>query len=387
MSLSKPERMDALLIAQNEFAELKLAGPDTANTVHYCPACTEPVIYRSGPNTMPHFAHRKNSICLTTSEPESPAHLAGKMALYESMITENPDVYLEKVIPAIKQRADIYLIHGRRHYAIEFQCSKLSMATFRKRSAGYSAQGIKPIWIFHHNLVRHLKSGLWQLPGLVQMAINEKAQLLTFDPPTNQLYAFSQLVPMTANHFFAHVTMSPKAQITLNKLVMPAEGRSPFHLVWMKIRKHHIYFRPRLEGLRVPFYRRLYQTGYHLTMLPAFVGIPLQSGFLIRTPALEWQGSLFLELVQRKQISVMEVEQLLQKFIDEKEIKPANLPLVRQLTPMNAVNEFLRVLCFCRFLSPNGRQGYDIHTERMKDVDVVGLVRFLQGEVRPNKWH
>ncbi len=347
-------------------------------TKHFCPACAEPVIYRSGPNTMPHFAHRKNSVCSTTSDAESSVHLAGKMTLYEILSQENPQVYLEKYLPEIKQKSDIYIVRRGRQYAIEFQCSQISLSIFRKRSEGYLSQGIVPIWIFNHKLVRRLKSGQWQVPGLIQMGITEKAHLLTFDPHRNQLFSFSGLIPFSSNHFFTHTTIATRSQITLNKLLTPESEKTDFYSVWLKKRNYHVYIRPRLEGLRVPFYRRLYQSGYYLTTLPAFVGIPMNNGFLIRTPALEWQGSIFLVLVQRKQISVTELKQIVTSLIEACEIKPANLPLVQRMTPMDAVNEFLRVLCFCGFLTPNGRQGYRIDAGSVNDIDVTKLYRFLQ---------
>lgn len=122
-----------------------------------CPDCSSLVRFRAGTKT-PHFYHKAQ--CTNPnpfSEPESPTHRTGKLALYNwlKMIYPGSIVELEYFIAETKQRSDVMLIHpDGKMLAFEFQCSKITGAIWRERHDLYVSADIFDIWILNADLLR-----------------------------------------------------------------------------------------------------------------------------------------------------------------------------------------------------------------------------------------
>ncbi|MHC5268713.1 competence protein CoiA [Enterococcus sp. LJL98] len=110
----------------------------------FCPGCTGEVIYKQGPSTMPHFAHRSRAECASFSEGETLEHLKGKWLLHQSA----PQSQLEAYLSDLKQRPD--LLWGK--CAIEFQCSTLPIQRLVERTQNYWQHAYVPWWILGERL-------------------------------------------------------------------------------------------------------------------------------------------------------------------------------------------------------------------------------------------
>lgn len=124
----------------------------------YCPSCQEVVIIKNGNVMCSHFAHKQKSDCSSFSENESKEHLLGKKLIAENCKKFGIPYELEAFLPDLKQRPDILVANK---YAIEFQCSPLSISRFKERTATYQDNGYQVIWILGEKL--HLTSKLTKL--------------------------------------------------------------------------------------------------------------------------------------------------------------------------------------------------------------------------------
>ncbi len=367
-----------MLIAINSHSEYALASPMCASKQesYYCPACADQVIYRAGPKTIPHFAHRKNHTCHASSEAESYEHLSGKLQLFELMRSHADCCYLEKYLPEIQQKADVYFEFQDKCYALEFQCSTIPLALFEERTRGYRAIGITPIWIFHHRHVDRKVAGGWRISNLLQMSVMDQIQLITFNPQSSQLHILSQLCSFSKNFFFANETVLPKNRITPSSLLTSDRRTPTYFKQWIDKRHHHLFRRIRYEGLQVPFYRTLYESGFSTMTLPNFIGIPLTHSIFFKTPPLEWQGYLFLELVKRDFITLEYPYQIINHHIVSGRIEKAMLPACETIHFEIAVNEFIQALLFVGFLKIQDK-GYQI-VQECPFVEELTIYRFLK---------
>lgn len=118
-------------------------------TVCYCPGCKEKLIIKNGSIMMPHFAHKKNSLCVSFSENESEEHLKGKKIMADNCRKYGVAYEVEAYLPELNQRPDLLINH---QIAIEFQCSPLSIERFKERTLNYQAFGYQVIWILGNKL-------------------------------------------------------------------------------------------------------------------------------------------------------------------------------------------------------------------------------------------
>ena len=118
-----------------------------------CPVCGSPVTLHAGSVRAHHFSHLPGSVCFTpNSEPETPEHRNGKLALgnWLRIKVPNAKVTVEAWFPETKQRADILLETaepGKEKVAIEFQCANLTAREWRRRRSLYRESGILDLWI------------------------------------------------------------------------------------------------------------------------------------------------------------------------------------------------------------------------------------------------
>ncbi len=115
----------------------------------YCPSCKESLIIKNGDVMCSHFSHKKSSNCTAFSENESREHLLGKKILAENCEKYGVSYKIEAYLPKLNQRPDILIANK---YAIEFQCSSLSVERFKERTLAYQKNGYQVIWILGKRL-------------------------------------------------------------------------------------------------------------------------------------------------------------------------------------------------------------------------------------------
>lgn len=113
-----------------------------------CRDCRWPVVFKNGPQKMPHFAHRPGSGC-DFGEGETEAHRQAKFALYERLL-QHPDVSeveMECTLKGGVARADIGAFIRGEYVAFEIQRSNLSVEKITHRTETYARFGIAVMWI------------------------------------------------------------------------------------------------------------------------------------------------------------------------------------------------------------------------------------------------
>ncbi|HDK7176583.1 TPA: hypothetical protein PTV31_003200 [Clostridium botulinum] len=118
-----------------------------------CPVCNSNMIYCHGDFKIPYFRHEKDSDCPNIySEGVTQEHLKGVQCIYKWLKNQEAvmNLQLEKWIPEIRQRPDIYFeIEENKEikkYAIEFQCSPIA-TKYNERHNLYRLNNINDIWI------------------------------------------------------------------------------------------------------------------------------------------------------------------------------------------------------------------------------------------------
>ncbi|WP_303217614.1 competence protein CoiA [Enterococcus asini] len=131
-----------MLLANNAQGQLVLADRFQKKNGEkcFCPGCQGEVIFKCGPQKIPHFAHRSMQECQHFSEGETAEHLLGKHLLQQAL---PEDTQLEAYLPELSQRPDLLW----RRLAVEFQCSTLSRTRFAERTSNYLAHGYTPWWL------------------------------------------------------------------------------------------------------------------------------------------------------------------------------------------------------------------------------------------------
>ena len=326
---------------------------DHRHQKYSCPACKKVVLFRKGPRIVPHFAHLKSQACDFYSEPESVTHLSGKLQLHDCMSESVDVIFLEKYFSAIQQKADIYFEYQGKGYAIEFQCSQIPLEVFEKRTMGYYSIGITPIWVFHADMIRNNGPYEWKIPKLVQGGRNYNDQIFLYDVNKRNLMILSQLTPFSKGTFFLNdkIIFTKTLNVThfIQKQLLPRKYLSK----WREKRYNHLFKSIRYEGLRVPFYQKLYESGFSTFNLAPFVGIPLKNGIAIQTPVIEWQGLLFLEFIKVKTISLSGIYFIFMKMIQKKWIEIASISSIKS-NPKIALQEYIDLLLEIAFFVKKG---------------------------------
>lgn len=151
---AKDQQGNLFFLGQSNKSEYK----EMKKQAWYCPACEEEVILKSGAIKQAHFAHRSLENCSVFSENESEEHLSGKLFFAEWCNYYQIPYEIEAYLPELNQRPDV-LIDGQ--YAIEFQCSSLSIERFCERTQMYQEHGYHVIWVVGEKF--HLKESVSEL--------------------------------------------------------------------------------------------------------------------------------------------------------------------------------------------------------------------------------
>ncbi len=267
----------------------------------FCPQCEESVHLKIGQIMIPHFAHQKKSKCLGSfSEGETAEHLLGKQKLYEMFQKLKLTVHLEAYLQELAQRPDILIESGRQRFAIEFQCSTISIPQMESRTKGYRQANIKPIWILKTpNNNQSYRNGIQQIklsPFKQQFIsyIQEQAHIITFDAEASNFVYFSYLMPIGGYRFITLVKYLPSNAQRFPFLQVEAPTEQEFLSYWQIWKKTRLQFlKSRLliskNGVQDPFLRACYVMRYQLKNLPLFIGIPVSKSLGFSVFEAEWQ--------------------------------------------------------------------------------------------------
>lgn len=307
------------LTDQNKRFVVKTSIPPTTlkkireSTQFFCPQCKEPLLFKIGTVKIPHFAHYSRSACDTYfSEGESEQHLLGKEQLLNFFQSLQMQVELEVFLPEIQQRPDLLIEEGNKRFAIEFQCSPISMNRLIERNAGYKKLNIKPVWI-------PLTKSAHQKRGICKVSLSEQLQqftqtshgqqyIVTYEPFKQQFYYLSNLYHVQRNTYLSKVI--PMSQIFQKFPFYIPKRLSKSEFIeylsaYNNMKQNYLTYRVLInrKGVKDLFLRSVYELRLSMNRLPPFLGIPLKGNESIRLFSIEWQTLLFY-FMQINQLSI-----------------------------------------------------------------------------------
>lgn len=127
-------------------SELVCATDFERDSAYFCPSCGARVTFKNGQQKQAHFAHLKKT-CNFYSEGETDAHVTGKKLIKLWAEKRHKKTKIEAYLPELKQRADVLINLKNSQLVIEYQCSPLSLNSFRQRTDGYKNHGYRIFWI------------------------------------------------------------------------------------------------------------------------------------------------------------------------------------------------------------------------------------------------
>lgn len=130
-----------------------------------CPLCDELLIaVLPQANIINHFRHKSG---VDHGEPETPEHLYGKTIIRDLFRSYGWQAELE--VPVGRDASNIADIVAYTHqvvFAIEFQCSRISLEHFEQRNCTYEKLGLTPVWVLgNHYLVNTRQFTEWARPS------------------------------------------------------------------------------------------------------------------------------------------------------------------------------------------------------------------------------
>ncbi|WP_180954575.1 competence protein CoiA [Bacillus sp. V5-8f] len=318
----------------------------------HCPCCNSEVTIKAGNVKIPHFAHKRNSSCNASSEPESEYHLLGKANLYQ-WISRQYHSILEAYIPEIKQRADILFTVGNKKYAIEFQCSSIPEAVFINRTKAYQSAGISPLWIVSEkniNKINQNEFSLRHFDWLFLSGSHAAPVILAYCPLKDRLSMLQRIIPFSPRTAFSLQTHSPLSNLSFEELFDVQSCVLPFLSRWREKRMAWSFHNQKSANWKDVFYRNLYMNQLTPSTLPPEIGFPVQGMHLVETAAVRWQSYIFTDVLHRKEegriILINEFIRAFNNRIEKGHIRLRRLPLITgkdHLFPLfNYVSFFLQ---------------------------------------------
>lgn len=274
-------------------------------TNFYCPTCEEKVIVRAGPHMIPHFAHYSKSKCSSIKGGEGPYHEKGKLLLYKWLKDQNINVTLEKFLPEINQRPDLYLTVNGKRIVIEFQCSRISIKDIQKRNRSYQSFDINPIWIlgatqFKRLSYNYLRVDAFTLQFIHQFNPQSANFLYYFCPNAKQFLVLSDLY-LTSQKRAAHkLRISKLDKMSFYDLFLGQRfKREELMSLW---KREKTFFRLRVRsvsrGKELTWVQWLYLKRSYIEWLPSEIYLPVSTQYLMKSSLWDWQSRLCLDIIE-----------------------------------------------------------------------------------------
>lgn len=265
-----------------------------------CPVCKEKVQLKKGNKRIWHFAHLLKINCETQLENESEYHLKGKIQLYDWLVNQDIDVEVEKYLPKIKQRPDLFITWNHNNYAIEFQCSTIESTILLKRTTAYLRENITPIWILGGNRLKRSSENIVKITAfdllMTDSRCNKNLSLIYYCSATNRFCIVSSLTPFSPITFLASTDFFIPNKISFPEIInLKKEYEFPSDDVWLSMKRR---WRTNSYLFADDSYKRIfYENGLPLCLVPGEAGIPVQSMIWIRTEPVIWQGWILLVFI------------------------------------------------------------------------------------------
>lgn len=319
--------------------------------IYYCPCCTGRVFLKAGKIKMPHFAHAPHLTCNAASEGETEEHLLGKKVLYEWLDSQGYEVELEKYFSSFKQRADLFIKHKGRSFAIEFQCSVISLEDIKKRTKSYMKHHISPIWILSERHVKWKKNNSFMLSAFHWLSSSGTIllpKLIAFSPKNSQFTILQQLTPFSERHVFAYPKIVHLQSLTFSALLDTSILYPLRNQIWQNKKQSWRLHSASYATFDHPFFKALYGGGLSPATIPNECGIPVPYMHLYQTSVIQWQFWLYDQVLRKRNtgdfVSLGEWRSALVCCLKEEKIVIRHIPHTLMMNPFLPMEQYILML-------------------------------------------
>lgn len=329
-----------MLIARNSSAQLIKASKADKTGSYTCPGCEGPVILKKGTRMIAHFAHANKSTCSSFSEGETEEHLKGKTALYQAFKQEEVKVEIEAQLQDLNQRPDVLAIYQGEEFAIEFQCSPITVSEIVRRTQGYQKSGRKVIWLAGSRLANTHRLTSLQRAMIFDIAPGVFA-FLHYDVWTGEIRCYRKFDPLVYEIMPSAVSVLTNERSTCWCSDISASSNKPdkdkalTYLNWkrqIRDKRHRAFF------------QLVYEGQIRLDLLPVVIFTRLETDWLISTPAVEWKLRIYQLITTKSRFTVITERQLratIDKWIEMRLIVYFTVPNILSDTVMLPIVSFL----------------------------------------------
>ncbi|WP_117170893.1 competence protein CoiA [Paraliobacillus sediminis] len=312
----------------------------------YCPVCMQQVIVKNGYKMIAHFAHKKNANCANTAGGEGKYHEQGKLDLYKWFKKQGLLVALEKYLPEIKQRPDIFIRIAEKQIAIEYQCANIPIKTFLKRTQGYLKAGIIPLWILGGNRMRRITNATIDLTPsdrhfLLQFNASMATRLFFYCPQTQQLAIYKNIILTGGKRTIGNLEFVPLHALSFIQLFDSNQVKNnQFYSLWLKEKKR-FRLQPQytMQTTEGQWRQWLYLKGVSPSTISAAIHLPVLSQWKMKVPPWNWQSRLCIDFFEKRPtFTLKECQAYLQAYIEPSHAYPLIYPT------SNPVAEYLHQL-------------------------------------------
>lgn len=325
----------------------------------FCPSCNGELILKMGVKKIPHFAHKTK--CPIKPEGESEIHLLGKKKLYEWLTVQGFQPRMEVFLSALNQQPDLLFEWGGKKVAVEFQCSIIQTNEIKRRTLNYLKYSYWPLWIVNQKHVTTRYGSMIHLSefltGFINKTANGTSFLLSFNPETDCLYLYNNIIPFSINRAYTTINKFTLKD-TLVKVLSQKRQSHRFYENWNdQLEKWIQRLSLMPNGRNNPFLQFLYHHQIHVTELPPEIGLPVRNMFLIYNHPMEWQFYIwFYFLYRRKKGEAIPVQQIKSFVVHSLKqiIKFRDLVLFSESEHYRPVHDYLQILTDIGFFSRVG---------------------------------
>ncbi|MBM7579750.1 competence protein CoiA [Jeotgalibacillus terrae] len=325
-----------------------------------CPACKSPVLVKSGPKVIPHFAHKSKVHCSGFSESESSLHLLAKTRLNDWLSSQSCTTELEKTYTRINRRTDISVRFNSVEYAFEFQCSPVSSETVQQRSMDYRKIGVIPFWLVPTVIAEHsklIKLTSFQQQFIRYSQVKNQYYLITYSPEKRLFTILHHLIPLSRSLFYTDQTSFPQHILSFPHFPLETfeAAHRHYHLHLKMNEKWMLNVFKYRKSFKDPLLKRIYTAKSSLFSLPPWVGLFLKSNIFYSVPPMEWQAYLYLYMKQTGTFTSLQLVAELKSLIRHQCI---HLRILHENFPSDfvrsSVEELLHLLTICSIINTNG---------------------------------
>ncbi|PIC05837.1 restriction endonuclease [Anoxybacillus flavithermus] len=324
----------------------------------FCPVCFRRVQLKIGKKRMSHFAHETK--CTIETERETFAHLQGKQQLYEWLMNENIEAEVEKYLPHIQQRPDVFVRHEKKMYAVEYQCSVIPSSLFVKRTNAYVNAHIVPIWLLHSSHMRRF--GLFfQLSSFSWLFFNCYEMIPFYCPQRREVSFLHHLIPLSKTITYGEWTTIPLDTMSFSFFQQAPQRKHDALFDAWQMKKKQWRLSPLYYRTNRAFCRIVYEAHMTPSLFPHEAGIPLRHSYWFETPPFVWQTYMLLEMMNippHLTFSFHQLYERMQYFIRQNLIHIRRLPLMTKSHYSYALMDYLHALVSLRLLKKVGKSTF-----------------------------